>query len=542
MLSSITVVDTDDNPIHHTQLPTESNPSCPTINVVHSLYNSTSTRDMSTSATIQQNETNVGSESIMILEMPYTHVHIVKPDIGTMKEQFDVHPNLIRNSPCVVVKESSVGGNINREINDRHGPYTFYLNGHNHHRIGTLLSTHADRRPRFAQLYTCDIENEVDNQIHALNLTNADNNVRLLVQYLITMLNLNNPLVQSFRMARERFNESSIQPVTLHLIGTRQRNAREYNLPSEVVALVPGDGNPTDCRDVIIEERGTDDGHNPVKCISELHPSFMALQYSLLFPYGEDGFHLQIPLNVPPMTKRKYMSLLLTQKAEPPDLFVTMTCNLKWPEIQRDVENYIPDRPTLDRPDTITRVFKMKLDDLMEDISERKSFWPNDKISSTDEIDHVISAELHSEVDDPIGFEAVRTYMMHDPCGDQFRTSPCPYRVYNCHRRSKNHNNDNNNSRTPYRSILHHADEIEQYLNCRCISACEASWKLLCFKMHYRPIVVERLPFHEEGCIKVYFRDDGYVENVLELREPQLKPPVKRVQIACKSLSNRVIR
>ncbi|GJZ81034.1 putative PIF1 DNA helicase/replication protein A1-like protein [Tanacetum coccineum] len=34
--------------------------------------------------------------------------------------------------------------------------------------------------------------------------------------------------------------------------------------------------------------------------------------------------------------------------------------------------------------------------------------------------------------------------------------------------------------------------------------------------MHYRPIAVERLPFHEEGCIKVYFRDDSDVENVLE--------------------------
>ncbi|GKC52693.1 hypothetical protein Tco_1075438 [Tanacetum coccineum] len=59
MLSSVTVVDTDGNPVHHTQLPTETNPSCPTTNVVHSLYNSTSTRDMSTSTTIQQNDTNV---------------------------------------------------------------------------------------------------------------------------------------------------------------------------------------------------------------------------------------------------------------------------------------------------------------------------------------------------------------------------------------------------------------------------------------------------------------------------------------------------
>ena len=369
---------------------------------------------------------------------------------------------------------TSTGGKINREINDGHGPYTFRLNGHNHHRIGTLLPTHADGRPRFAQLYIYDTENEVYNRINALGLTNADNNIRLLVQHLIEMLNLNNPLVQSFRMARERFNESSMQPVTLRLLGTRQRSARQYNLPtaSEVAALVPGDGNPTECRDVIVEERHTDDGHNPVKRISELHPSFMALQYPLLFPYGEDGFQLEIPLNVPPTTKRKYMSLreyycfrlqcrteegktlhkagrlfhtycvdaytavldhdldwykrnqntirselyhglhdrigsgetntqalgrmfilpstftggprhmlqqyqdamAICRWAGPPDLFVTMTCNPKWPEIQRDVENYIPGQPAVDRPDTITRVFKMKLDDLMEDIQKGHHF------------------------------------------------------------------------------------------------------------------------------------------------------------------------
>ncbi|GJR07094.1 putative reverse transcriptase domain-containing protein [Tanacetum coccineum] len=89
MLSSVTVVDTNGNPVQHTQLPTESNPSCPTTNVVHSLYHLTLTCDMSTSATNQQSDTNVpmsihrmvGSESILILGMPHTHVHIVKPNI-----------------------------------------------------------------------------------------------------------------------------------------------------------------------------------------------------------------------------------------------------------------------------------------------------------------------------------------------------------------------------------------------------------------------------------------------------------------------------
>nr|GEX37326.1 hypothetical protein [Tanacetum cinerariifolium] len=506
MLSSVTVVDTDGNPVHHTQLPTESNPSCPTKNVVHSLYNSTSTHDMSTSATIQQNDTNVPMR-----------VHRMEPKnhLLTTAES----PSLFCNSPQQVLPQSPLNSRSNgnrsltpsitipSRITSSPLELSFVANTHvttppvrrpgrpllqpnvipprcnvrprltrNDDHIN--MSTHSTPRVMLSSVTIVDTDavhhtqlptekNEVDNRFHALNLTNADNNIRLLVQYLIAMLNLNNLSVQSFRMARERFNGSSMQPVTLRLLGTRQRNAREYNLPtaSEVAALVPGNGNPTECRDVIVDER-----HNPVKCIFELHPSFMALQYPLLFPYGEDVFQLEIPLNVPATTKRKYMSLRgyycfrlqfeegktlhkagrlfhaycvdaytaildydldwykrnqntirselynglhdriasgetniqsLGQKfilpstftrgprhmiqqyqdamaichwAGPPDLFVTMTCNPKWPEIERDVQNYIPCQPAADRPDTITRVFKMKLDDLMEDIQKGHHF------------------------------------------------------------------------------------------------------------------------------------------------------------------------
>ena len=41
-----------------------------------------------------------------------------------------------------------------------------------------------------------------------------------------------------------------------------------------------------------------------------------------------------------------------------PDLFVTVTCNLKWPEI---VNNLLPGKTALDRPDLTTRVFRMYL-------------------------------------------------------------------------------------------------------------------------------------------------------------------------------------
>ena len=103
------------------------------------------------------------------------------------------------------------------------------------------------------------------------------------------MLNESNSLVKAFRVAKDRFHESLMQPVKLRLIGRRKKDGRQYNLPtvSEVDALIPGDGNPIDSRDVLIEACG----NGIMKRISELHPSLMALEYSLIWPYGEDGFH-----------------------------------------------------------------------------------------------------------------------------------------------------------------------------------------------------------------------------------------------------------
>nr|GEZ82028.1 hypothetical protein [Tanacetum cinerariifolium] len=158
------------------------------------------------------------------------------------------------------------GGKINKEINNSGAPYTFQLKGQNHHKIGTLLPTHEEGRPRFAQLYIFDTLNEVENCLYALNRRLTSSSEDVMLQML------------AFRMARDRVSVASIQPFTLRLIGTRQRNARQYNLPtaSEVAALVPGDGNPMDSQDVVVEERGGEEGRTSVKRISELHPSFMA--------------------------------------------------------------------------------------------------------------------------------------------------------------------------------------------------------------------------------------------------------------------------
>jgi hypothetical protein len=61
----------------------------------------------------------------------------------------------------------------------------------------------------------------------------------------------------------------------------------------EVVALMVGDGSEVvDRRDVILARQV-----GPFKRIFELRVGYMALHYPLLFPYGEDGWHPNIPLN-----------------------------------------------------------------------------------------------------------------------------------------------------------------------------------------------------------------------------------------------------
>ena len=51
-----------------------------------------------------------------------------------------------------------------------------------------------------------------------------------------------------------------------------------------------------------------------------------------------------------------------------PDFFLTMTCNPKWREIQ---ECLAPGQVAVDRPDVVARVFKLKVDELRNDLFKR---------------------------------------------------------------------------------------------------------------------------------------------------------------------------
>ena len=53
----------------------------------------------------------------------------------------------------------------------------------------------------------------------------------------------------------------------------------------------------------------------------------------------------------------------------PPDFFVTFTCNPSWPKIAIEL---LPGQCSEDRPDLITRVFKIKLRQLLDDFKDKQ--------------------------------------------------------------------------------------------------------------------------------------------------------------------------
>ncbi|KAM3249326.1 hypothetical protein P3L10_011095 [Capsicum annuum] len=349
---------------------------------------------------------------------------------------------------------TSMGEKLNASINQTTGPKIFTLSGQNYYQIGSLLPPEGST-PKFAQLYIYDTENEEKNRIHALRLEK--------------MLDDQNVLTKLFRMVRDRFQEDSHTNVRLKLIGKRNYDGKRYNLSivSEIVALVVGDFEVSRCdKDIVVETQS-----GLLQRINELNSSYLALQYPLLFPYGEDGYREDIVLNEKDESSRgrKFISMreffsykiqerngevpiivnskrlfqkflvdaftmiessrlkyirthqkklrvamykgleyaVLQGEIDPshgkrvilsssfnggarymiqnyqdameiykwagyPNLFITFTCNPMWPKIIRFLKSR--GLQPKDRPDILSRVFKIKLDHLIKDLKEKQIF------------------------------------------------------------------------------------------------------------------------------------------------------------------------
>lgn len=75
------------------------------------------------------------------------------------------------------------------------------------------------------------------------------------------------------------------------------------------------------------------------------------------------------------MQQNFYDSLALCRKIGYPDIFLTMTFNSQWDEVQQ-MMSLLPTKTVADCPDIIARVFKLKLNQLYDDIKNKNFFGP----------------------------------------------------------------------------------------------------------------------------------------------------------------------
>lgn len=138
----------------------------------------------------------------------------------------------------------------------------------------------------------------------------------------------------------------------------------------------------------------------------------------------------------------RYQDAMATvRKFGKPHLFITFTCNPKWPEITSCLR---PGEAAYMRPDIICRVFKMKIDQFMEDLTKnnvlgkciahnmviefQKRMLPhahilcifdhNDKPQFINgDYDKIVCAEIPNPSTQPRLFDIVTSQLIHGPCG-----------------------------------------------------------------------------------------------------------------------------
>ena len=185
----------------------------------------------------------------------------------------------------------SLGANIDKELaNARRGVYTFRIQGVVHHYIGSLVPN-CDEAPVFAQIYIHDgtPEAEVENRQRHLGEAKLPE-----LKALQQMLHEINPYVSHFIHAVDLMRAQGGVDIRMIIRADGCPDPRRYNAPSapEIAVLLPGGGYSEGVanRDIVLHAHT-----GGLKRITETHCAYDSLHYVLLFPLGNDGWHLGIP-------------------------------------------------------------------------------------------------------------------------------------------------------------------------------------------------------------------------------------------------------
>ena len=182
---------------------------------------------------------------------------------------------------------SSLGVKRDLSVYGPQGVYTFRIQGQLCHRIGSLLPP-PGKDPAFSQIYIYDSDSM--HQAQRRMSHHGDSLDIGVVLSLQNMLRECNPYIEMFLTARERLAQHPNVSLHLRLVDLPHYDSRRYNRPaaSEIAAVMIGTGEePTTGRDIVLQGR-----RYGLQRIQETHSSYNPLRYPLLFPFGEQGWHV----------------------------------------------------------------------------------------------------------------------------------------------------------------------------------------------------------------------------------------------------------
>ncbi|KAI3675989.1 hypothetical protein L1987_85585 [Smallanthus sonchifolius] len=437
---------------------------------------------------------------------------------------------------------TSFGATIDESINREGGPYVFKVAGQVSHWLGSLCPPDGEP-PRFLQMYIFDSDNEVSNRLRFFSNADRSQLSADVVSILSRTLHEVNQYVRLFKSSRELCLLPEVPNFAIKLYSRVKERCYDAPATGTLGAIVcDGDSVATDFDVIIRSKNGTP------RRVSKLHPSYMPLQYPLLFPRAEQGWSPELTLNSDPVTRDRrltmnmlysyqihereslYTHLLRTGRLFQqylvdayvcieqcrldymrknqnvfrseflsgvhdalsrgdtegsrvgkriilpasftggprymykhyqdalaicrvhgnPQYFITFTCNVKWPEIKREMQR-LQCSSAQDRPDIIARVFQMKVESFIKFLRSTKPFgkvaadlytiefqkrglphchtllWVTSpyKIRSPEQVDRFIIADIPDQLSDPILFRIVTECMLHGPCGIPKMNAPC---------------------------------------------------------------------------------------------------------------------
>ncbi|KAM0824662.1 hypothetical protein ACQ4PT_070045 [Festuca glaucescens] len=226
-----------------------------------------------------------------------------------------------------------------------------------------------------------------------------------------------------------------------------------------------------------------------------------------------------------------------------PHLFPTFTCCPKWPEI-KEALLLEPGQRYTDRSDLVVRVFKMKLDELVGDISNGAIFGP---VSASRRRDTGVTVNKNGTVLDnrhvvPYNMALLKKYQAHinvEWCNrselikylfkyvtkgtDRAKVAFTKYkkRPHGVSIETDKDDQSDVHGRRKKRRLcgtlagVFEKDEIQDFLNCRYLCDKECLWRLYGYDIHMHFPSVERLACHLPNMNNVIFKSDTHLPSLL---------------------------